>query len=75
VSGKCDDLIRLLCVWILAEAAMTAGQPVLPDIVPGPGDSGEAMGLPTARLMVTFGFGGGLSCGTAAAGTGRPARL
>ena len=60
VSDKRDDLILLLRVWTSAAAAMSAGQPVPPDIVPGPADSGEAIGLPAARLTVTFGFGGSL---------------
>jgi deferrochelatase/peroxidase EfeB len=60
VSGKHDDLTRLLRVWTSSAAAMSAGQPMRPDIVPGPADSGEATDLPTARLTVTFGFGGGL---------------
>jgi deferrochelatase/peroxidase EfeB len=60
VSGTRDDLIRLFRIWTSAAAAMSAGQPVPPDIQPGPTDIGEATGLPTARLTVTFGFGGGL---------------
>jgi deferrochelatase/peroxidase EfeB len=60
VSSKRDDLIRLLRVWTSAAAAMSTGQPVRADILPGPADSGEAAGLATARLTLTFGFGGGL---------------
>jgi deferrochelatase/peroxidase EfeB len=61
VSPKRDDLIRLLRVWTTAAASMSAGQPVQADVAPALPDSGEATGLPIARLTVTFGFGAGLA--------------
>ena len=60
VSPKRDDLIRLLRVWTSTAWSMSAGQPVQPDITPALPDSGEATGLPIARLTLTFGFGAGL---------------
>jgi deferrochelatase/peroxidase EfeB len=60
VSPKRDDLIRLLRVWTSTAASMSAGQPVQADVAPALPDSGEATGLPIARLTVTFGFGAGL---------------
>jgi deferrochelatase/peroxidase EfeB len=60
VSPKRDDLIGLLRVWTLTAASISAGQPVQANVAPGPADSGEATGLPIARLTVTFGFGAGL---------------
>ena len=60
VSAKRGDLIGLLRVWTSAAAAMSAGQTAQPGVVPAVSDSGEAMGLPPARLTLTFGFGAGL---------------
>ena len=58
-----DDVVRLLRGWTEAASRMAAGQtaePIGQDMtVPGP-DTGEALGLPAARLTVTFGFGAGL---------------
>jgi deferrochelatase/peroxidase EfeB len=63
VTARRDDVINLLRGWTGAAARMAVGQPASPigqDLtIPGP-DSGEAMGLPPARLTVTFGFGAGL---------------
>jgi deferrochelatase/peroxidase EfeB len=62
VTTKRDDLIRLLRAWTTAAARMCSGQPVQAtdqSIAPQP-DSGEALGLPAARLTLTFGFGAGL---------------
>src|SRR3954447_2930360 len=55
------ELVLLLRAWTEAAAAMTQGRPVggdipLPYDAP-PGDTGEATGLPPARLTLTFGFG------------------
>ncbi|TFD57315.1 deferrochelatase/peroxidase EfeB [Cryobacterium suzukii] len=57
------QLIELLQEWTVASAAMTAGQEIGeygaisgPYDAP-PEDSGEAQGLPTAGLTITFGFG------------------
>jgi deferrochelatase/peroxidase EfeB len=62
-ATKRDDLIKLLRRWTTAAARMAAGRPAEPigqdKTVPSP-DSGEALGLPPARLTVTFGFGAGL---------------
>ncbi len=65
-TGSRDDLVGLLKAWTDAAAAMTKGQDVGafgamdgPYIAP-PEDTGEAYGLPPARLTITFGFGPGL---------------
>jgi deferrochelatase/peroxidase EfeB len=62
-TGKRDDVVKLLRGWTAAAAHMTAGQTAAPigqDLtIPGP-DTGEALGLPAARLTLTFGFGAGL---------------
>ena len=55
------ELVMLLKAWTAAAAAMTQGRPVgdgapLPYDAP-PGDTGEAIGLPSAKLTLTFGFG------------------
>ena len=62
-TDKRDDLIALLREWTVAAAAMAAGRPAKPlgDDLAAPGaDTGEALGLPPARLTLTFGFGAGL---------------
>jgi deferrochelatase/peroxidase EfeB len=63
VATKRDDVIKMLRAWTAAAAHMAAGQAAAPlgqDLtIPGP-DTGEALGLPAARLTVTFGFGSGL---------------
>jgi deferrochelatase/peroxidase EfeB len=55
------ELVMLLRAWTAAAEAMTQGLEVgdgtpLPYDAP-PGDTGEALGLPPARLTLTFGFG------------------
>jgi|BEDMetMinimDraft_2_1075160.scaffolds.fasta_scaffold01253_3 deferrochelatase/peroxidase EfeB len=53
-----DGLIALLRRWTLAAARLTEGAPLGP--LEGEGispESGEAWGLPPARLTLTFGFG------------------
>jgi deferrochelatase/peroxidase EfeB len=62
-ASKRDDVVQLLRDWTAAAAAMAQGQPT--DARDGDGaapsvDSGEALGLPPARLTITFGFGPGL---------------
>jgi deferrochelatase/peroxidase EfeB len=60
VAANRAALKELLQTWTAAAAAMCAGQ-----MVPGdsttptapPADTGEAVGLPTANLTITFGFG------------------
>ncbi|MDX2973913.1 iron uptake transporter deferrochelatase/peroxidase subunit [Kribbella solani] len=61
-----DDLISLLKEWTAAAALLTAGKDIGqygavngPDEAP-PEDTGEAVGLPPARLTLTIGFGPGL---------------
>jgi deferrochelatase/peroxidase EfeB len=58
-----DDVIKMLRGWTAAAAHMAAGQAAAPigqDLtLPAP-DTGEALGLPAARLTLTFGFGAGL---------------
>jgi deferrochelatase/peroxidase EfeB len=62
-TAKRDDLIKLLRAWTAAAVHMAAGETVAPigldPAVPGP-DTGEALGLPAARLTLTFGLGSGL---------------
>ncbi|HEX3994371.1 MAG TPA: Dyp-type peroxidase [Acetobacteraceae bacterium] len=62
-TEKRDDVIALLRTWTNAAARLTAGQTAEPmgtdQDVPGP-DSADALGLPAARLTLTFGFGPGL---------------
>lgn len=57
------DAIALLRIWTAAAARMSGGRPAPTvergDAPPAP-DSGEAVGLPAARLTLTFGFGAGL---------------
>ncbi|MCW2948425.1 MAG: deferrochelatase/peroxidase EfeB [Actinoallomurus sp.] len=61
VSGDRDRLIGMLREWTAAAAAMTRGRPYgsaaggLPESPPD--DTGEAFGLPPARLTLTVGFG------------------
>ena len=57
------ELRDLLRAWTPAAALMTAGRPVgspagAPDVAPA--DTGEAVGLPPARLTLTFGLGPGV---------------
>jgi deferrochelatase/peroxidase EfeB len=63
VATQREDIIGMLRAWTSAAAQMADGQTAEPmgqdPSVPGP-DSGEALGLPPARLTVTFGFGAGL---------------
>ncbi|MEU4293680.1 iron uptake transporter deferrochelatase/peroxidase subunit [Kribbella sp. NPDC026596] len=65
-TTKRDDLIALLKEWTAAAALLTAGRDIGqygavngPDEAP-PEDTGEAVGLPPARLTVTVGFGASL---------------
>ena len=63
VATDRNDVIKLLQAWTAAAASMTSGQPASPlgedGTVPAP-DSGDTLGLPPARLTITFGFGPGL---------------
>jgi deferrochelatase/peroxidase EfeB len=62
-TEKRDDLVRMLRLWTEAAARMALGRPAAPIAgnAAGPGpDTGEALGLPPARLTATFGFGAGL---------------
>ncbi|MCU0313871.1 MAG: iron uptake transporter deferrochelatase/peroxidase subunit [Solirubrobacteraceae bacterium] len=57
------DLRELLAAWTGAARRMTAGLPARPltaNPAAPPADTGEAAGLPPARLTVTFGLGPGL---------------
>jgi deferrochelatase/peroxidase EfeB len=62
-TDRRDDVIALLRTWTNAAARLTAGQTAEPmgtdQDIPGP-DSADALGLPPARLTLTFGFGPGL---------------
>jgi deferrochelatase/peroxidase EfeB len=62
VTANRAEIVRMLRAWTEAAATMAAGRPLvgLADAaIPG-ADSGETLGLPPARLTVTFGFGPGL---------------
>ncbi len=55
-----SDLRDLLRAWTQAAARMCGGDPPVPggsDPLAPPADTGEAAGLPPARLTITFGFG------------------
>lgn len=54
LAAKRDDVVRLLRLWTDAAARMTVGGTAAAR------NSSEALGLPPARLTVTFGFGAGL---------------
>jgi deferrochelatase/peroxidase EfeB len=63
VTTSRDDIIRVLQAWTLATARMTNGKTAMQldeDPAAPASDTGEALGLPAARLTVTFGFGPGL---------------
>ncbi|HEY4348840.1 MAG TPA: iron uptake transporter deferrochelatase/peroxidase subunit [Gaiellaceae bacterium] len=58
--GSEAELRELLRTWTAAAAVMSAGDPVgsaAGDPDAPPLDTGEALGLPAARLTLTFGFG------------------
>ncbi|WP_405061854.1 iron uptake transporter deferrochelatase/peroxidase subunit [Kribbella sp. NBC_01505] len=65
-TTKREDLIALLKEWTAAAALLTAGRDIGQyGAVNGPGeappeDTGEAVGLPPARLTLTIGFGASL---------------
>ena len=62
-TEKRDEVMRLLRAWTTAAARMTRGEPPLSterNAATVLSDSGEARGLPPARLTLTFGFGAGL---------------
>jgi deferrochelatase/peroxidase EfeB len=62
-TAKRDDVVALLRGWTAAASRMTAAEtaaaPVQDLQQPG-ADSGDVIGLPAARLTLTFGFGPGL---------------
>jgi len=60
VTDSADDVRDLMRIWTDAAARMSVGEPAGPvNDVPSapPDDTGEAVGLSTGRLTVTFGFG------------------
>jgi deferrochelatase/peroxidase EfeB len=68
VTERASDLQALLRIWSDAAATMMAGRPIgagaAPVLygddtatIPPSSDTGEALGLPAARLTITFGFG------------------
>jgi deferrochelatase/peroxidase EfeB len=63
ITAERDDVVKMLQAWTAAAARMSTGQTAAPlgkdDSAPAP-DSGETLGLPPARLTITFGFGAGL---------------
>jgi len=76
------ELVELLRTWTGAAARMTLGQDVGTGAVTGaaaspPDDTGEALGLPAARLTLTLGFGTSLFAGEDRFGLAarRPPRL
>jgi deferrochelatase/peroxidase EfeB len=63
MTGKRADVVTLLRAWTEAAARMMAGQTAEPlgrDLSVPAGDGGSALGMPSARLTLTFGFGAGL---------------
>ena len=62
VTERRSEVRDVLRAWSEAAALMCAGKPVGGNAHPPapPIDTGEALGLPAARLTVTFGFGPGL---------------
>jgi deferrochelatase/peroxidase EfeB len=63
VTRKRADVVALLQAWTAAAARMTVGQTAEPlghDLSVPAADGGSAVGLPAARLTLTFGFGAGL---------------
>jgi deferrochelatase/peroxidase EfeB len=73
-----DELARLLGTWAAAAAQLTKGAPVgAVEISPHapPIDTGEAIGLPAARLTITVGFGPSLFDQRFGLGHKRPAAL
>jgi deferrochelatase/peroxidase EfeB len=62
-TTKRDEVVQLLRMWTDVAARLTAGQTAqdLGTDLEAPGtDSADALGLPPARLTLTFGFGAGL---------------
>lgn len=62
-TAERDDITAMLKQWTAAAARMSQGQTAEPlgeDASKPASDSGDALGLPPARLTVTFGFGAGL---------------
>jgi deferrochelatase/peroxidase EfeB len=57
-TSKREEVAALLQAWTAAAARMVRGQRL--DVSTPPADSGETIGLPPARLTLTFGFGAGL---------------
>jgi deferrochelatase/peroxidase EfeB len=76
-SGRREDLRDVLRAWTEAARRMTAGELVGEVDVPAapPDDTGEAIGLPPARLTVTLGFGPSLFDGRYGLAARRPAPL
>lgn len=63
VTPKREDIVRLMKLWTAASSRMTRGQTAhaLQDDLSKPAlDNGDALGLPTSKLTITFGFGAGL---------------
>jgi deferrochelatase/peroxidase EfeB len=63
IASKPAEVADLLRVWTQAASRLTAGQPAEPfaAALDTPGtDSADGLGLPPARLTITFGFGAGL---------------
>jgi deferrochelatase/peroxidase EfeB len=63
LTASRDDVVRVLHDWTSATARMSGGKTAMQlndDPAAPPADSGETLGLPAARLTVTFGFGPGL---------------
>jgi deferrochelatase/peroxidase EfeB len=62
-AKQAGEVAALLRTWTEAAARMTAAETAAPlgtDLSVPAADSGEAFGLPAARLTLTFGFGRGL---------------
>ena len=62
-TTKREDVVKLLRLWTEAAARLTRGEPaqaIGKDPSVPAGDSADGLGLPPARLTLTFGFGSGL---------------
>jgi len=60
ITERRSELRDMLRAWTRAAARMCDGDSAAPDrgdALAPPADTGEAMGLPAARLTITFGFG------------------
>ena len=63
LTEKREEVVQLLKMWTAVADRMTSGQTAEPfgtDLAAPGKDSADGLGLPPARLTITFGFGAGL---------------